>query len=59
MKQIVDGHTNLPLTDVGRRQVVAVGEALKDVHFQAIYSSDMDRALDTAKGVAKVRLVTL
>jgi broad specificity phosphatase PhoE len=39
--------------------VAAAGEALKDVKFDAIYASDLERAHDTAKAVANVRKVNM
>lgn len=41
---IYDGH----LTELGRRQAVAVANRLKDVPFTAAYSSNLARARDTA-----------
>jgi probable phosphoglycerate mutase len=46
------GHTDRPLSDKGRRQALALAERLSDVPLDAVYSSDLKRALDTARPVA-------
>ncbi|MCK5812212.1 MAG: histidine phosphatase family protein [Clostridiales bacterium] len=47
-KKIVQGHMNSELSSKGKSQAKAVGEKLKDYNFDVIYSSDLDRAIDTA-----------
>lgn len=42
-----------PLSDIGRRQAEAVGEFLADKPISAVYSSQLSRAHDTGKAVAK------
>jgi probable phosphoglycerate mutase len=42
------------LNEKGRADVAALAEALKDVPLKAIYSSPLDRAMETAQIVAKV-----
>lgn len=54
-KGILMGHLDLPLTEKGRVQAKGVGEKLKDVHFDAVYSSDLMRAKQTAEIIAKER----
>jgi broad specificity phosphatase PhoE len=54
-KGILMGHMDLPLTEKGKSQAWGVGEKLKDVHFDAIYSSDLMRAKQTAEIIAKER----
>lgn len=46
---IIQGHKDSPLTPEGTRQVHATAQILKDVHFDAIFSSDSSRAKETAK----------
>ncbi|UCZ54069.1 histidine phosphatase family protein [Bacillus shivajii] len=50
-KGIIQGHANFPLTTLGKKQAVFVGHFFSDVHLDAIYSSDLDRAYETAKGI--------
>jgi len=40
------------LNDKGQKQAQALGEALKDVPIKAIYSSPLERALETARPIA-------
>lgn len=41
--------TDIPLTDMGKRQALALGEHLKKFTFEKVYSSPMQRALETCK----------
>ena len=43
------------LNEKGRKQAEALGEALKDFPITAIYSSPLERAMETAQPIAKVR----
>ena len=43
------------LNEKGRKQAEALGEALRDVPIKAIYSSPLERALETAEPIAKAR----
>lgn len=47
----MQGHTNIPLNKNGHNQAEIVANELKDVNFDIIISSPLDRALDTAKHV--------
>ena len=49
------GHLDVPLTETGRHQANAVAERLSDTEFDAVYSSDLQRALDTAKAITAHR----
>lgn len=49
------GHTDLDLSELGYEQAAATAEHLRDVHFDAIYSSDLLRAHNTAVPHAKMR----
>ncbi len=42
------GHSNFPLSELGIRQAKVAADALADTKIDAIYSSDLDRALQTA-----------
>jgi len=46
------GQTDVPLNERGRLQAEAVADALEDCGIDAIYSSPLSRAVDTAKPLA-------
>jgi broad specificity phosphatase PhoE len=48
------GHTATPLSARGRRQAEATAQALSSETFNAIYSSDLPRAIETAMPLARV-----
>lgn len=48
-KGMLQGKMNSPLTEKGRAQAAKLGEALKDVRFEGIYSSPVGRASLTAE----------
>ena len=50
----VQGQLDIPLNNIGLRQAQAVGRALKDERFDAIYSSDLVRARQTADPIANI-----
>lgn len=52
---IYHGQEDVPLNEMGRRQAVALADVLKGDHFDAIVSSPLSRALDTALAVAAGR----
>ena len=54
-KRMYLGHTNLGLSELGHRQAEITAEFLKNVDFSVIYSSDLQRALETAAPHAKIR----
>jgi 2,3-bisphosphoglycerate-dependent phosphoglycerate mutase len=47
------GHTDIPLDDVGRRQAALLARALAEVPIRRVYSSDLSRCLDTARAVSE------
>ena len=47
----MQGHSNSPLSKVGRGQIQALGEWMKNVSFDHIYSSDSLRARQTAEAI--------
>ncbi|HKI92794.1 MAG TPA: histidine phosphatase family protein [Gaiellaceae bacterium] len=48
----LQGHTDRPLNDYGRRQAAALAEQLADEEIAAIYASDLARARETAEIVS-------
>lgn len=48
------GHTDTPLSSRGRKQAEATARALASEKFDAIYSSDLPRAIETASPLAKL-----
>lgn len=46
------GHKNSALNALGRTQAMAVAQAMADYPFAAIYTSDLDRAAETARIIA-------
>lgn len=55
MNRIFLGHTDWDLSEKGYQQAALTCEALSDVHFDAIFSSDLVRAYNTALPHAKLR----
>jgi broad specificity phosphatase PhoE len=49
----LQGHTDRPLSDYGRRQARRLGEELEGEELEAIYSSDLARARETAEIVGE------
>ena len=49
----IQGHLDIPLNQTGRAQALATAQSAFHYAFQAIYSSDLSRTLDTANAVAK------
>jgi broad specificity phosphatase PhoE len=47
------GQADVPLTELGQRQAVAVGKYLADEQLDVIISSDLQRARDTALAIAQ------
>ena len=52
---LAQGYTDVPLNETGRAQANLLGERLKNWHFDAIYSSDSQRALQTAEPLLELR----
>jgi probable phosphoglycerate mutase len=50
----VQGQLDIPLNEIGLRQAQAVGLALREERFDALYSSDLVRARQTADPIANL-----
>ena len=48
-KKLIQGHSDIPLNVKGELQSKQLGEKLKDIHFEAVFSSDLIRAIRTAE----------
>lgn len=48
------GWTDSPLTDIGKQAALDLGAKLKKIKFQGVYTSDMPRAVQTAKLILSV-----
>lgn len=48
-KRLLGREGDSPLTEKGIEQAKQLGEALKDINFDAVYSSPLNRAVDTAQ----------
>jgi broad specificity phosphatase PhoE len=53
------GFADRPLTDLGRQQAVELAHRLADAELDAVYSSDLQRARDTAETVARAKGLTV
>ena len=49
------GHTDIGLTELGHQQAAAAAAYLKNIPLDAIYSSDLQRAYDTACTTARLK----
>ena len=48
-KKLIQGHSDIPLNEKGELQSKKLGEKLKNVHFDAVFSSDLIRARKMAE----------
>lgn len=52
-QNIIQGQRNYPLSEVGKHQAKLLAQFMKKVKLDALYSSDLARALETAKQIEK------
>ncbi|RZI41875.1 histidine phosphatase family protein [Herbaspirillum sp. HC18] len=55
----LQGHLDIPLNEEGERQAAALGRALREEPLDAIFSSDLQRARQTAQAIAAHRGMTV
>ena len=53
--KLAQGHAEVDLNDAGRAQAEAAAATLADERIDAVYSSDLARAVDTARPIADAR----
>jgi broad specificity phosphatase PhoE len=53
--KLAQGHADVQLNDAGRAQALDAAGALSEEKIDAVYSSDMRRAVDTARAIAAAR----
>src|SRR3989344_7262899 len=59
LKKIIQGHKDSPLTKIGIRIAKQHANKLKNIHFDAVFSSDSLRAKQTADIVALKRNIAI
>jgi broad specificity phosphatase PhoE len=52
-QKLFAGHSDFPLTEIGKMQAERCAEALKDEKIDAVYASDLSRAFETALPIAR------
>ncbi len=56
-KGLLAGWYDVELSELGKKQSVELGKSVKNTNFDAVFSSDLKRALDTAKVAFKGRKI--
>jgi len=52
-EEVFRGMADVPLNETGRKEALLTGEYLKAVKVEAIYSSPLSRAVETAETIAR------
>lgn len=50
---VIQGHLDVPLAETGRKEAELVGKALSVVKLDAVYTSDLSRARETAQAIVR------
>ena len=58
-KRLAQGHADIPLNDRGRREAKETAASLSDMDIDAVYASDLSRAVETARPLADARDVLI
>ena len=53
------GHWNGKITERGKKQIDALAERFREIHIDAVYSSDLDRTVETAGAILRGRNLEL
>jgi broad specificity phosphatase PhoE len=59
LERVFAGNTDTPLTELGRRQAECTAELLREYPIDAIYASDLSRAMQTAEPTARMHGLTV
>ena len=51
-RRLTQGHSDIELNEDGKAQAAAAGQRMSHLRLDAVYSSDLRRALDTARSIA-------
>ncbi len=49
VKRLIQGHKDIPLNEKGKQQAIKLARQLRNIRFDAIYSSDLKRTSETAE----------
>ncbi|TYR79379.1 histidine phosphatase family protein [Priestia megaterium] len=52
-QKLIQGHSNIPLNEEGKKQAKKVAKCFENKQISRIYASDLSRAYETAKEIAK------
>ncbi|MBC8507673.1 MAG: alpha-ribazole phosphatase [Anaerolineales bacterium] len=59
LSQRFQGHSDVPLTNIGQQQAASIARRLADEEIHAIYTSDLSRAWDTAMAISEFHEIDL